>query len=823
MAESYPVLEILNELRQTLSSQRLAILQAPPGAGKSTVLPLNLLNEDWLKGQKIILLEPRRLAARSIAGRMAQLLKEKVGETVGYRIRFESAIGERTRIEVVTEGLLTRLMQSDNSLEGVGLVIFDEFHERSLHADLALALCCQIRSLLRDDLRILIMSATLESERISSALGGWPIIRSGGRQFPVSVQYHGQPHDVSLVNSVVTCIRQAAREQAGDILVFLPGAGEINRVASTLAESVDFSVHALYGDLPFSQQQEAILPHPDGRRKVVLATSIAETSLTIENVTTVIDGGFARSPRFDPHSGLTQLETVRVTQDVADQRCGRAGRLGPGVCYRLWTEGMHRNLLPSRQPEIADADLSSLMLELACWGTTDFEELTWIDLPPAGHVEQAKDLLVQLGALDGHHKITPKGKAMARLAAHPRISHMLLSAVSVSEKALAADVAALMDERDPMGREVGADITLRLEALRRWRSTGKGNTNWQRMAQAASAWCRTLQVPVSNDPIHSYDVGKLVMEAYPDRIARQTGKNSSRYKLVNGRIARLTEGDPLVTEPWLAIAQMDSGGGEGKIFLAAALEESTVATHAVVKEVVEWSSEKGMIHAVCEKRIGSIVVEARPLSQFSAELKLRVLCEAIRQEGLKLLPWGDAEVSWQARVLSLRHWRGADDWPDVTNDYLIQTCEGWLAPFLEGVSKRLDFQRLDLNAVLSSILSWEQGQQLERLAPARLPVPSGSLIRLNYFPDGRPPVMEVRLQEIFGMLETPTVNEGRTKIIMHLLSPGFKPVQVTQDLRSFWQTTYHDVRKELRMRYPKHAWPEDPWTATAVRGAVKRK
>lgn len=823
MTESYPVLDALDKLRQVLFTQRLALLQAPPGAGKSTILPLQLLHEGWLAGRKIVLLEPRRLAAKSVAGRMAQLLGEEPGETVGYRIRFETLTSKHTRIEVVTEGLLTRMIQHDNALEDVGLVIFDEFHERSLHADLALSLCGQIKNLLRDDLRILIMSATLDAEKIATALGRPPVITSLGKQFEVDLRYVSRTDaDEPMVNAVTRQIRNALRDQSGDVLVFLPGAGEIKRVAALLEGDESISIHPLYGDLPFRKQQDAILPHPAGMRKVVLATSIAETSLTIQNITTVIDCGYSRVPRFDPRSGFTRLETVRVTRDVADQRAGRAGRLRPGVCYRLWTEGTQRNLLPSRQSEILEADLSSWLLELASWGVTDVHDLIWIDTPPAGHVEQAKALLRELDALDSSHRITAKGKAMVKLPAHPRIAHMLLSAASPVDQSIAADLAALLDERDPLSREHGVDVRLRLEELRRWRATGKSAINWERIERAASAWRRMLHLNSDSTPIDGYTVGRLLMEAYPDRIARQMEKHSMRYKLVNGRVARLLENDPLVREEWLAIAQLDSGASEGKIFLAAPLNEQDLIEKSNEKDVVEWSAERGMIHAVAEKRIGSIVMGSRPLTKISEAERIPVLCAAVRQEGLKLLNWGEAQEAWQARVLSLRHWVGSD-WPDVTSENLIETCEQWLAPFLSEVSKRSDFQRLNLPSILTSVLSWEQSRLLDRLAPARLEVPSGSMIMLNYFNDGRAPVMEVRLQEIFGLLETPTVNEGKTRILLHLLSPGFKPVQVTQDLRSFWQNTYHEVRKELRMRYPKHSWPEDPWTAKAIRGAVKRK
>lgn len=818
----FPVEEVISELRDKLISNRIVVLQAPPGAGKSTILPLRLLDEQWLQGRKIIMLEPRRLATRSVALRMASLLDEEPGKTIGYRVRFESVVSSNTRCEVVTEGILTRMIQSDNALEDVGLVIFDEFHERSIHADLALALCQQVQQLLRNDLRILIMSATLDSDQIAGVLKA-PVITSTGKQYPVSLRYLSVDKGAPLATSILKVIRKAIAEEEGDILVFLPGTGDIHRVMELLDNGIDnVSIHPLYGDLSFKKQQDAIMRHPKGMRKVVLATSIAETSLTIEGITIVIDSGFSRVPKFDPRSGLTRLETIRVTRDSADQRAGRAGRLTAGICYRLWQEASHAGLIATRQPEILEADLAPMILELFNWGVKNINELSWLTIPPPGAASQALDLLRELGAIK-ENTITSRGKKMVELPTHPRIAHMLLESDKLTS--LATDVAALLEERDPLQKSGGTDVAIRVELLRRWRSgerVSADNSGLARIEKLAAAWRRLFKIRTDNTMPADSDIGKLIAEAYPERVARQQEKHSTRYKLVNGRSVRLPDHDTLIRERWLAVAQLDSGTIEGKIFLAAPLSEDDLIDRADEHEVIAWNSEKGMITAVIEKRIGSVVLASKPITTIPQDVKIRILCDAVRDEGLKLLNWDDSCREWQSRVLSLRQWRKDEEWPDVSDENLLNTTHNWLAPYLADVNKRQDFQRLELSNILMGILPWNLGKDLDKFAPARLAVPSGSMIKLKYFPTGAPPVMEVRLQEVFGLLETPTVNEGRNKVLLHLLSPGFKPVQVTQDLKSFWQTTYHEVRKELRVRYPKHHWPEDPWTAEAVRGAKRR-
>ncbi|MFZ5972065.1 MAG: ATP-dependent helicase HrpB [Bacteroidota bacterium] len=827
MDRAYPVLEIEDELKRKLAGSPVVILQAPPGAGKSTVLPLRLLQEPWLKGQKMILLEPRRLAARSVAARLASQLGEEVGETVGYRIRFETRVSERTRIEVVTEGILTRLIQNNATLEGIGLVIFDEFHERSLQADLALALSLQVQQMLRDDLRLLIMSATLDGEQLSSKLNGAPIVTSLGRQHPVSLKYVPVDADSHLSAKVFSVIRKALAAEKGDLLVFLPGTGEILRTQQLLEEAgVGAIVYPLYGELPFRQQQQAILPDPSGARKVVLTTSIAETSLTIEGIGVVIDSGWARVPRFDPRSGLTRLETVKVSRDAADQRAGRAGRLGPGVAYRMWAEATHAHLLAHRAPEILEADLAPLLLELSLWGVGDVHSLTWITPPPSGAVKQAQDLLTQLDALEDG-RITPRGREMVKLPTHPRLAHLLLEAKGWSQRALclATDVTALLEERDPLPREAGADASLRVETLRKWRGGQRVQADrnaLERIEKLAASWRRLFNCYPDNAIVADKEVGELLALAYPERIARQTDKNSERFKLANGRVVKLPPHDPLTRESWLSVAHLDAGGGEGKIFMAAPLQEADLEHLATVHEVVRWDDTRGMVEAVKEKRIGNLVLKSVPLQAIPRDKKMAVLCDHIRNSGLKVLGWGEPQQNWQARVLSLRLWRTEEEWPDVSDAALLASLENWLVPFLEPVTRQRDLEGLDLPAITSTLLPWALQSRLDEWAPSRLEVPSGSFIQVQYFSDGRAPIMEVRLQEMFGLPETPTVNQGRTRVLLHLLSPGYKPVQVTQDLKSFWQVAYHEVRKELRMRYPKHSWPDDPWTAEAVRG-VRRK
>ncbi len=836
-AVSFPVLAIMSELRAKLETNRIVILTAPPGAGKSTVVPLELLNEPWLKAKKIVMLQPRRLAARAVAARMAAQLGQSVGQTVGYQVRLERKISNSTRLEVVTEGILTRRVQSDPMLEGVGLVIFDEFHERSLHADTALALVREVQAALREDLRVLIMSATLNAEQLSSLLNA-PVIASVGRAFPVEIKYAPtDPDDV--LRAVLRTVRQALEQHEGDILVFLPGASEIKRIEAGLNDLEHVAVRPLYGDLPLEAQQAAILP--GNERRVVLATNIAETSLTIEGVRVVIDSGLARVSKFDAGTGFTRLETTRITVDSADQRAGRAGRVAPGICYRLWTPATQASLNLQRNPEILEADLAPLALEVAAWGSAD---LQWLTAPPVGALSSAKALLENLNAI-AQGVITAHGRSMHALGTHPRLAHLLLEGYRLGFGNLASDLGALLEERDPLPKDSGVDAELRLNALNAWRqkpssseatqarqvrfwgqdarhmnqssSSGADIAVLKRLDQLAASY-RAKLPNTSSHQIPAHTVGRLIALAYPERIARRREASRERYKLASGRGVKIPQHDLMADETWLAVAHMDAGTDEGRVYLAASLDPKDLML--LECDVVAWDSRNGVLMAQREQRIGEITLETRVLKDLPLETRVRALCEAIRSEGLKLLEWTDAALQWQARISSLRVW--GQDFPDVSNTALLETLELWLAPFLNGVRSRDDFKKINLLEALASILTWQQNQQLERLAPAKLDVPSGSRIKLEYAMDGSLPVLAVRLQEVFGWVSTPSVNDGRVKVLMHLLSPAYRPVQVTQDLRSFWQNTYPSVRKELKIKYPKHSWAENPLTAQAVRG-VKRK
>ena len=805
-----PVLESLPALRDALNADGIAILTAPPGAGKSTVVPLELLHETWLAGQGIIVLQPRRLAAKAVAARMAASLGEAVGQTVGYAVRLERRVSSKTRIEVVTEGILTRRLQSDPALEGIGLVIFDEFHERSLNADTALALMLEVRASLRDDLRVLLMSATLETTELSKILGDARVISSAGRAFPVEVLYAPrEPMDV--LRSVVSTVQNALEIHEGDALVFLPGEAEIKRVMAALSE-INAEVLPLYGNLSLEMQQAAI--QPASSRRVVLATNIAETSLTIPNVRIVVDSGLARVSRFEAGLGLSRLSLTQITRDSADQRAGRAGRVAAGVCYRLWTSATQGNLIAAQVPEILEADLAPLALELAVWGTHE-DDLTWVTRPPMGAMAQGRALLELLGAITAG-RVTAHGRLMHALGTHPRLAHLLLEGARLSFAGLACDLAALLEERDPLPRDAGADATLRLELL----NSERGGA-WQRIRQLSSAYRSRLGDVAPPRAVAPSDVGRLIALAYPERVAQRRSPSRERYKLSGGRGVTLPAGDGLSSEDYLAVAHLDAGSGdEGRIHLAAPLDPRDLSLKTT--ETVIWDARNGMLQATTERIYGALTLETRALNSIPDALRVGALCDAVRLEGLEILQPSDAAQQWLARVESLRVWRTDLELPNSSSAALLDTLETWLAHLLTGVRKREDFARIDLLNALSARLSYAQSQQLETLAPAKIAVPSGSSIRLEYAADGSAPVLAVRLQEVFGWLETPKVNAGRTPVLMHLLSPAYRPVQVTQDLRSFWAGAYVAVRRELKIRYPKHSWPENPLTATAMHGVKKR-
>jgi ATP-dependent helicase HrpB len=831
-----PINGVLPALSEALAGSPAAVLSAPPGSGKTTIVPLELIRQDWLKGQSILLLEPRRLAARAAAMRMAELLGEPVGETVGYRVRFDSKVSQKTRIEVVTEGILTRRLQQDPALEGVGLVIFDEFHERSLQADLGLALCLDIQQGLREELRLLVMSATLATEAVAGLLGDAPVIRGEGQSYPVELCYLDAPPQGRIPEIALKGVRRALAERQGDILVFLPGGGEIRRLGELLApelERAGVDLCPLYGDLSREAQDWAIRPHPDGRRRVVLATAIAETSLTIEGITTVVDAGWSRLPSFDPNSGLTRLETLRLSRAAADQRAGRAGRLGPGFCYRLWTPGEQERLRPHTPPEILDADLAPLALELAQWGVTDPADLGWLDSPPAGAFAQARELLQALDALDSRGRITHTGKRMVNRAVHPRLAHMLSVGAERGQGRLAADLAALVSERDLLPRIPGqqrpVDIEERLRLLRLWRDKGRGAA---RSAGADVAACGRVEQaskqlrPRDEGQGEVLSIGALLASAYPDRIAKRRGGDSYTYQLAIGRGARLPEGDLLGSSEYLVAAQLDAGKREGRIFLAASVTPQELREllpgQIQHRTLVQWDSRSESVIARDEECLGALLLSQSPLETADPDALCRAMLEGIKQMGLDCLPWNEAARAWQARVGSLCHWQTEAGWPDVSDESLLETLEEWLSPWLDGITRRTHLQRLDLTTILRSRLEWQQQQLLDELAPSHIQVPSGSRKRLEYRP-GEPPVLAVRLQEMFGLAETPAVCHGQVPVMLHLLSPAQRPIQVTQDLRGFWERTYAEVKKELKGRYPKHHWPDDPWAAQPTARAKPRK
>ena len=768
------------------------------------------------------MLEPRRLAASTIAHRMASLLGEPVGETVGYRIRFENRVSSRTRVEILTEGILTRMVHRDSSLEDVGLVIFDEFHERSIHADIAMALCREIQSVLRPDMRIMVMSATMDMPHLSKLLDA-PIVESKGKQFPVEVIYMGDSDERMLPEMATNALIQIVKESKGDILVFLPGKGEIKKCEALLKNKLKgFVIHPLFGQLPPSKQYAALMPNRTDRRKIVLATSIAETSLTIEGITTVLDSGFGRSPRFDPRSGLSKLTTQRISKDSADQRAGRAGRLGPGTCYRMWTKATHERMVPFRSPEILEADLAPLVLDMTSWGIKNISEMTWLSPPPLGSLNQAYETLRQLNAIE-NGQVTVHGKRIHQLPCHPRIAHMLLMAEEIDKPALATDIAALLEEKDPLDKESGIDINLRLEALRRHRKEGRKSRAFDKIEKVASSYRKLLYIDQNNDMIDPYETGILLAYAYPERIAYARPGANAQFQLANGKLAMANHRDDLAHEPWIAIAHIDAREGMGKIFMAAPLNPKDLAPLVKEVQVIDWDTKKGGLVAIKELRIGSILLQATPLVAPDRQLVAGVISDAIRQAGDRLLNWNEEVIQWQNRVSCLSIWRPEESWPDVSTKTLLRNNEGWLALYLQNITRVEELKKLGLLKILQASLDYRLQTELDRLAPIRIEVPSGSTIKLKYKPNGEPPVLSVRLQEIFGLADTPLINEGRTPVILHLLSPGFKPVQITTDLRSFWNNTYFEVKKELKRRYPKHAWPDDPWTAKAIRGVGRGK
>lgn len=816
-----PITQQINEVKSQLENNNTLIVHAPPGAGKSTLLPLALMQEQWLNGKKILMLEPRRLAAKTIAIRQAELLGEKVGESIGYRIRFDNNVGPNTQIEVVTEGILTRMMQSDNTLEGIGMVIFDEFHERSLFADVALALCRESQQILRTDLRIMIMSATLDMPQLTSLLKCNSVV-SKGRQFPIDIRYTGNQDLMLLPELASKVISQALNEEQGDILVFLPGEREIRDCEAIIKKQQNEAiVYPLYGQLPPAKQFAAITPHKQGKRKIVLATSIAETSLTIQGVKIVIDCGFTRNMVFNPSTGLSKLETHEITLDSADQRAGRAGRLEAGVCYRMWSKATQNRLTKHRKAEILSADLTSLVLDLAKWGNSDINALTWLTLPPKHAVAEARDLLEQLEAIEDH-KITPHGEEIHKLPCHPRIAHMLIMAQDDGSETLATDIAALLEERDPLDKSVGIDINLRIEALRRFRSGDLKNKKLFFIEKVAAQYRKMLKIEADNSPVDPFESGLMLVYAYPERIAHAKPGNNAQFKLANGNIAAAGHKDDLAHEAWLAIAHVVDRDSVGKIFMAAPLNPTDLAPLVKDKTIIEWNTKKGGFIATQNKCIGNIVLQTKTITDIDLDQKTAAISKAIQKEGEWLLDFNKEVEQWQNRVLSLRKWRKKENWPDVSTTSLLSRNKEWIGPYLATVKKPEDLKKINLKEVLTHHLDFEKQKYLNKYAPERIDVPSGSKIKLEYKNNGDIPVLAVRLQEVFGMQKTPTVNNGDISVLMHLLSPGFKPVQITGDLPNFWKSVYFEVRRELKIKYAKHEWPDDPLKALPIRG-VKRK
>jgi ATP-dependent helicase HrpB len=831
--EALPIVAALPDLKAALQTHSAAVLQAPPGAGKSTFVPLALLNEPWLQHRKILMLEPRRIATRAVASRMASNRRESLGQTVGYRTRLDTKVGARTRIEVVTEGILTRMLQADAALEDVGLVIFDEYHERNLQADLGLALCLDVQATLREDLKLLAMSATLDGSALASLLNEAPIVSSMGHAFPVTTHYRQrvasrtQSANPDVCEELASVIGRALESDAGDMLVFLPGQGEIRRLQRLLENARVGSacdVYALYGDLSAADQDRAIAPGVPGRRKIVLATNIAETSLTIEGVRIVVDSGLERRSRFDPATGMNKLDTVRISRASADQRRGRAGRTAPGVCYRWWTESEHAALRAHTPAEILETDLAPLALELASWGVTEPSNLRWLDAPPSAPFAQARDLLTALAAIGKDGKITSHGREMAALGVHPRLAHMLVQARTLGLARLGSEIAAALGERDLIrnsGPARSADFRLRIEALRDPSSEVDRGARQRTLQTAQQLQSRLGAVDAQPSDPHLH-VGRLLAFAYPDRIACARSERG-RYLLSGGRGALLA--DPhLFGAEFLSVAQLDAGEREARIQLAAPISRAHLEQdHAQLireEERVAWDTREQAIVALRERWLGAIKLEERRLEQPDTEQVMRAMLTGIAEMGLVALPWTREARMLQQRIEFARAHDMQDSWPDVSDEKLGLTLNEWLAPWLVGITRRDHLQRLDMHAILLSRLSWEQQQRLATVAPTHVQVPSGSHIALDYA--RFPPALSVRLQEVFGMRETPKVANGKIAVLLELLSPAHRPVQITQDLASFWARGYQDVKKDLKGRYPKHYWPDDPLQAQATARA-KRK
>ena len=812
-----PIDAALPALRTALANRNAAVLVAPPGAGKTTRVPLVLLEESWAKNKKILVLEPRRLAARAAATRMAVTLGEQVGDTVGLRVRFGSRVTKRTRIEVVTEGVFTRLVIDDPSLEGVAAVLFDEFHERSLDADLGLALARDSQQALRPDLKLLVMSATLDSARVAALLGDAPAIESEGRAFPVETRYLGRDPRAPIERQVTEALERALRTEAGSLLVFLPGAGEIRRTESLLKERINdtaVDIVALYGALDAREQDRAISPAPPGRRKVVLATSIAETSLTIEGVRVVIDSGLSRVPRYEPDVGITRLETVRVSRAAADQRRGRAGRVEPGVCYRLWDEPQTASLEAYTRPEILSADLSSFMLDLAQWGVSDPGKLAFLDPPPRAALAEAKTLLAELGAIDSDGRITEEGRKLRALPLPPRLARMVVDAAAEGDGELAAGIAAVVTERGLGGDDV--DLRHRLDNFRRDRS--------KRADDARAMVRRWAETAGSKAAASEHSPGSLLALAYPDRIAKNRGAGGGSFLLANGRGGNVDPASPLAREPYLAVAELTGAAAASRIVLAAAITlgeiEAQFAGQIEEDEAITFEAASASLRSRRIRKLRALMLSERTLPVAPGAAAAKLLAEGAAGLGMAKLPWSKAQLQFRDRVNFLRRAEG-DEWPDLSDRALARTATDWLAPFLDGKTALSQVVADDLAAALDVLVPWNLRQRLNAEAPTHFMAPSGSNVPIDY--EGEEgPKLAIRVQELFGLAVHPVIARGHVPLLIELLSPAHRPVQVTRDLPGFWRGSYKDVRSDLRGRYPKHPWPDDPLTAPATRRAKPR-
>ena len=812
-----PIDAALPALRTALANRNAAVLVAPPGAGKTTRVPLVLLEESWAKNKKILVLEPRRLAARAAATRMAVTLGEQVGDTVGLRVRFGSRVTKRTRIEVVTEGVFTRLVIDDPSLEGVAAVLFDEFHERSLDADLGLALARDSQQALRPDLKLLVMSATLDSARVAALLGDAPAIESEGRAFPVETRYLGRDPRAPIERQVTEALERALRTEAGSLLVFLPGAGEIRRTESLLKERINdtaVDIVALYGALDAREQDRAISPAPPGRRKVVLATSIAETSLTIEGVRVVIDSGLSRVPRYEPDVGITRLETVRVSRAAADQRRGRAGRVEPGVCYRLWDEPQTASLEAYTRLEILSADLSSFMLDLAQWGVSDPGKLAFLDPPPRAALAEAKTLLAELGAIDSDGRITEEGRKLRALPLPPRLARMVVDAAAEGAGELAAGIAAVVTERGLGGDDV--DLRHRLDNFRRDRS--------KRADDARAMVRRWAETAGGKAAASEHSPGSLLALAYPDRIAKNRGAGGGSFLLANGRGGNVDPASPLAREPYLAVAELTGAAAASRIVLAAAITlgeiEAQFAGQIEEDEAITFEAASASLRSRRIRKLRALMLSERTLPVAPGAAAAKLLAEGAAGLGMAKLPWSKAQLQFRDRVNFLRRAEG-DEWPDLSDRALARTATDWLAPFLDGKTALSQVVADDLAAALDVLVPWNLRQRLNAEAPTHFMAPSGSNVPIDY--EGEEgPKLAIRVQELFGLAVHPVIARGHVPLLIELLSPAHRPVQVTRDLPGFWRGSYKDVRSDLRGRYPKHPWPDDPLTAPATRRAKPR-